>query len=210
MRLTVFGASGATGREVVTQALAGGHEVTAVVRDASRIGVDPDPRLRIEVADIMVPDAIVDVVAERDAVVSTVGTRGHGPTTVRRDSARSIVEAMRRAGTSRLVVVGASGPFTEGDGLLIRTLAKPILRRVLANAFADMLAMEEVVRESGLDWTILRPPALTDGRATGRYRTARERNVHRGYRVSRADLAHLALAACLDTETHGAAISIAG
>src|SRR5262249_10872591 len=124
-------------------------------------------------------------------------------------SARSITAAMRATGTGRLVVVSASGPFTDGDGPLLRYVAKPIVRRILKDAFADFMTMEQVVRPGGLDWTIVRPPRLTDKPLTGRYRTRSEANVRRGLTVSRADLAHLILAACGDPGTYRAAISIA-
>jgi len=86
---------------------------------------------------------------------------------------------------------------------------KPIVGRLLKDAWADFVAMEEVVRASGLDWTVLRPPALTDKPLTGRYRTRRDANA-RGLQVSRADVAHLALAAAGDPDTYRAAISLAG
>ena len=213
MKLTVFGASGGTGTQVVGQALDAGHQVTAVVRDRGRLAVADHPGLDVVVADVMRPAAIEGTVAGRDAVVSALGhsrrpaerkAAAHSP--VCTDSARSITAAMRAAGTARLVVVSASGPFTEGDGPVMRFLAKPITQRVLRDPFADLVAMEEVVRGSGLDWTILRPPRLTDKPLTGRYRTRRELNVRRGLVLPRADLAQLILAVCGDADTYRTAI----
>ncbi|HEY3956932.1 MAG TPA: NAD(P)-binding oxidoreductase, partial [Streptosporangiaceae bacterium] len=157
--------------------------------------------------------AIEDAVAGRDAVVSALGhsrrpderrAAAHSP--VCTDSARSITAAMRAVGTARLVVVSGSGPFTDGDGPVMRFLAKPIAQRVLRDPFADLVAMEEVVRGSGLDWTILRPPRLTGKPLTGRYRTRRELNVRRGLALPRADLAHLILAVCGDPDSYRTAI----
>jgi putative NADH-flavin reductase len=88
-----------------------------------------------------------------------------------------------------LIVVSNSGRITVGDGLLTRLIVKPILRRLLQHTFADMRRMEDLVRASELDWTIVRPPMLTDGRRTGAYRTAINHNVRGGMRISRADLA---------------------
>jgi uncharacterized protein YbjT (DUF2867 family) len=213
MKLTVFGASGGTGTQVVRQALDAGHQVTAVVRDRGRLAVADHPGLDVVVADVMRPAAIEDAVAGRDAVVSALGhsrrpgerrAAAHSP--VCTDSARSITAAMRAAGTARLVVVSASGPFTDGDGPVMRFLAKPITQRVLRDPFADLVAMEEVVRGSGLDWTILRPPRLTGKPLTGRYRTRRELNVPRGLVLPRADLAHLILAVCGDPDSYRTAI----
>ncbi len=209
MKLTVFGATGRTGLQVVEQGLAAGHEIRAVVRDATRLAPDR-AGLEVVVGDVMDPSTIVEAVAGSDAVISTIGTRGgRAPTTVCADSARSIVDAMHKARTRRLVVVSGTGPFDEGEGPGMRYIIKPIGRRVLKHVFADFVAMEAVVRASGLDWTILRPPSLTDKPFTGHYRTRRDLNLRRNFTVSRADLAHLILAVSGDSDTYGAAIYIA-
>ena len=209
MKLTVFGATGGTGLQVVEQGLAAGHEVRAVVRDATRLG----PRragLEVVVADVMDPAAIVEAVADRDAVVSAMGSRsGRAPTSVCADSARSIIAAMHKTGTRRLVVLSGTGPFDEGEGPGMRYILKPIAGRFLKHVFADFVAMEKVVRASRLDWTIVRPPRLTDKPLSGQYRTQRDLNLRRNFMVSRADVAHLILAACADRDTYDAAIYIA-
>ncbi len=208
MKLTVFGATGRTGLQVVEQGLAAGHEVRAVVRDATRLAPDR-AGLEVVVADVMDPATIVEAVTGSDAVISTIGTRGRrAPTTVCADSSRSIVEAMHKAGTRRLVVVSGTGPFDEGEGPGMRYIVKPIGRLFLKNVFADFVAMEKIVRASGLDWTILRPSRLTDKPLTGHYRTRRELNLRRNFTVSRADLAHLILAVSGDRDTYGATIHI--
>ncbi|MBO0807617.1 MAG: NAD(P)H-binding protein [Actinobacteria bacterium] len=214
MKLVVFGASGGTGTQVVSQALAAGHEVLAVVRDPARLAVPSRAGLDVAVADVMDPGSIRDLVAGREAVISAVGPSRRkeeraAHALVCTASARSITAAMAAAGSRRLVVVSASGPFTDGDGPLLRYLAKPVAGRVLKDAFTDFRAMEQVVRATGLDWTIVRPPRLTDKPLTGRYRTRRGANVRRGLTVSRADLAHLVLAVSSDPDTYRAAIAIA-
>jgi uncharacterized protein YbjT (DUF2867 family) len=207
MKLTVFGATGGTGRHVVDQALAAGHEVRAVVRDPSRLDANR-AGLEVVVADIMEPAAIVEAVTDRDAVISSIGTREPlKPTTVCADSARSIIEAMHRAGTKRLIVVSGSGPFVEGDGFLMRRI-KPLMGRIL-RGFADFVAMEAIVRESGLAWTILRPPRLTDKPLTGRYRTREDLNLRHGLTLPRADLAHMILDVCDRSDGFGSTIFVA-
>jgi putative NADH-flavin reductase len=189
MRITVFGATGGTGQQLLQQACAAGHEVTAVVRDSSRL-TNAHPRLTVVTADVMDCAAIRPAIAGRDAVVSTVGSRERrAPSTVCADSAASIVQAMGAEGVRRLVVVSASGMFTDGDGPATRLIVKPILNRLLRHPFADMRDMEDVVRASGLEWTIVRPPMLTNGPHTGTYRSMIDRNVHGGIQISRADLA---------------------
>jgi putative NADH-flavin reductase len=215
MKLTVFGASGGTGCQVVSQALDGGHEVTAVVRDPARLAIS-HRSLIVVTADVLQPADIADAVAGRDAVISALGQsrrpqdrKAPANSTLCADSARSITEAMRQVGSRRLVIVSSSGPYTDGDGPVLRYVVKPILGRVFKDEYTDLVAMEQVVRASGLDWTVLRPPRLTDKPLTGRYRTRRDANPARSMRVSRADLAHLALAVAGDPDTYGCAIFIA-
>jgi putative NADH-flavin reductase len=216
MKLTVFGATGGTGSQVVRQALDAGHEVVAVVRDPARLPVSHQ-NLTAVTADVMRADDIADAVTGRDAIISALGhSRGRPDGTAANrtlcaDSAGAITAAMRMAGSRRLVIVSASGPYPDaGDGPVLRYLAKPILGRTVFKAvWSDLAAMEDVVRASGLDWTVLRPPRLTDKPLTGRYRTRQDLNLRGGLRVSRADLAHLALAVAGDQDTYRTTIYLA-
>ena len=209
MELTVFGASGGTGRLVVEQAVAAGHTVTAVVRDPARLRLAPRDGLWVAVASFTDRAAVLSAVTGADAVVDALGGSGSGPTTVRVDASRVIVPAMHEAGVRRLVVVSASGAHTTGDGLLVRLLVKPLLGYVLRHAFADMRAMEEIVRASGLDWTIVLPPRLTDGPRTGRFRSRVGANVRGSFSITRADLADAVLRAVSDDRLRQAALSVA-
>jgi putative NADH-flavin reductase len=195
MKLTIFGATGATGTDLTSQALAAGHEVTAVVRDPARLAVPAQPRLRTVTADVMDPTSIILAIAGADAVISAVGPRGTGPTTVIRDSVHSIIQAMGKTGTRRLLQVSGSVVADEGESPYLRYLLKPLARRTfLRHVCADMRHAEDEIRDSNLDWTIFRPPALTSKTATGTYRTAIDRNLPHGFTVSRADLAACMLA----------------
>ncbi|MGS2616063.1 NAD(P)-dependent oxidoreductase [Micromonospora sp. LZ34] len=179
MNLAVFGATGGTG--------------IVVVRDPSRLPADTSA-VTVVRGNLMNPTAIGAAIAGRDAVVSAVGSRdGRAPTSVCTDSAAAIVAAMRQHGTRRLIT---------------RYLVKPILGRVLTHAFADMRRMEELVRTSDLEWTIVRPPMLTDGERTGRHRTALNRNLRGGNRISRADLADQLLRCLTDGRTVHATVAV--
>lgn len=195
MKLTIFGATGGTGRYLTEQALSAGHEVTAVARDPGRLSISPHPGLRVVRADVMDPAAITPAVAGADAVLTAVGPRGAGPTTVIRDSAGSIVAAMEKSGVRRLLALSGSIVTDEGESAYLRYLIKPLARRTfLRHVCADMRAAEAEVEASELDWTIVRPPRLTDKAATGACRVAIDRNLPHGFRVSRADLAAYMLA----------------
>lgn len=205
MRIVVFGASGGTGREVVTQALAEGDEVVAVARAGSVI---PDG-VEVVRAGFDEDGVIDEAVRAADVVVSALGPRKRGPTSVCTDGVGVAIAAMGRTGVRRLIVVSASGLPGEGDDPALRWLVKPILQRVLRHHYADLARMEEIVRASDLDWTIVRPPQLTDGPRTQRYRRALDRHLSRGHRVARADLAAEILRAAGDDATVGHLVAIA-
>ncbi|MGV9778572.1 NAD(P)-dependent oxidoreductase [Streptosporangium sp. NPDC003464] len=210
MKLTVFGASGRTGIHLVRQALDAGHEVTAVARQSSRLPFAEHPRLSVLRADVRSPEAIGPAVAGRDAILSALGhTGGRVPTDVCAAGARGVVRAMADTGARRLIVVSASGAFIDGgDGPATRLLVKPVLQRVLRHSFDDTRAMEEEIRATGLDWTVVRPPRLTDGPRKGRYRTSLDRNVRGGLTLSRADLADCILNRLDDPATVKAVVCV--
>jgi putative NADH-flavin reductase len=210
MRLTIFGASGKTGRRLVEQALAAGHTVTAVVRDPTRLPTRHQ-RLQVVTADVLDPAAIRPAVAGADAVVSVLGPRSsRNRSSISSAGTASILAAMQAAGTRRLVVVSAAPVASDDHGTTLpqRLLAGPLLRRLLGGLYADMATMEDTVRRSGVDWTILRPPWLSDGPRTGSYRKAKDSNLRGGARISRADLAEAILASLQDPDTVKATIAI--
>lgn len=212
MKLVVFGASGRIGAELVQQGVAAGHTVTAVVREGSELQVSlPELRLvaaragvsgapvELVTADVMDPRSIAPVLAGHDAVLSALGPRGTGPTTVLADSARSILQAMGESGVRRLLVVSVAGIHSTGDDSFTKYVVKPILRRVLRESFADARRMEETIGASDLDWTIVCPPRLTDRAAKGRIRSNTEGTVRGGFTITRADVAAYLLGAVDDT-----------
>ena len=213
MKLTIFGATGATGTCLTSQALAAGHEVTAVVRDPARLTVPAHPRLRTVTADVMDPASIAPAIEGADAVISAVGPRGTGPTTVVQDSVHSIIAAMDKTGTRRLLQISGSIVVDQGESPYMRYLVKPVARRTfLRHVCADMRRAEDEIRASDLDWTIFRPPALTGKAANGKAgacRTAVDRNLPHGFTVSRADLAACMLATLADPATVRHHIAIA-
>jgi putative NADH-flavin reductase len=209
MKIALFGATGGTGRQIIRQACDAGHEVTAVVRDPARL-TQSHPHLTVLRADVMDPAAIGPAISGRDAVVSALGSRdGRVPTTICTDSATSITQAMHTEGVQRLVVVSAGTLTTDGDKPLTRLILKPVLGTVFKHTIADKRRMEDLIRASGLEWTIVRPPRLTNGPRTGAYRSAINRNVRGATRVSRADLADCILHCLAQHDPLHAAISIA-
>jgi len=204
MKLTIFGATGATGTELARQALDAGHEVTAVVRDPGRMSVPVQSRLTVITADVMDPVAISPAVADADAVITAIAPHGLGRSTLRQDSTHSIMQAMGKAGARRLLFVSGSVVADEGESFYLRYLLKPVARRTfLRNVTADFAATEAEIHASDLDWTIFRPPSLDNKPASGAYRTAVDRSVPHCFAISRADLAACMLTALDDPATVG-------
>ena len=211
MKLTILAATGGIGGHLLRQALDAGHDVTAVVRSPGRLDSFAD-RVRVMGADLAAPDAAVleAAVAGADAVLSGLGARRQREAGVATTGTAAAVAAMKSTGCSRIVVVSAAPIGTvpsrarpnpprcdPGDGFFMRHLGAPLTRTFLARHYADLAEMEDVVRDSGLEWTIARPPRLHDGAPTFAYRTALGQNVRGGFSISRADVAH-AMLTCLD------------
>jgi putative NADH-flavin reductase len=192
MRILIFGATGGTGRELVVQARDRGHDVTAFVRTPSKLTIQ-DARLRVVPGDIRRPDAIHAAIPGHDAALSALGTRSLGRTTLPSDAAREIVRAMEANGVRRILWESSLGvgESRRQPGPLYNWLLVPLLLR---HAFADKERPEAILRASALDWTIVRPAALTNGPRTGAYRVGSDACAGRLFpRISRADVAHFML-----------------
>lgn len=191
MRILVLGATGGIGRLVVEQALGHGHDVTAFVRDPSGLDIRHD-RLTVVAGDVTDSAAVRQAMEEVDAVVSALGSRGERPVRVYSDGIANTIRAMTARGVRRLVVVSASGIGADASEL---SLAARAMRRAtkMRPVYEDMERMEGDVMLSDLDWTIVRPAALTGGPLTGTYRIVEGHTVPNGSKVSRADVAALLL-----------------
>ena len=155
MKLFVIGATGRTGREIVQQALARGHHVTAFVRSPEGIGLSNE-RLTILKGNAMDENQLFEAMQNHDAVLSTLGPREvFKPSSMLHDSALATTRTMNRSGVKRLLILSAAAHFPG--------VPNRITSFILRNHMRDSLAMEEIVKGSGLDWTIARPPRLTEG-----------------------------------------------
>ena len=188
MRIAVFGATGATGRHVVDQALEAGHEVTALVRNPATLNVQ-HRRLEVVVGDVGRAQCVEDVIRDKDVVISALGTNQRGPVSVCSDGVREILKVMDKHDVRRLVVLSAHGAAESHDRSLF-VLAVWAMQR---DKMLDKERMEDLLRESSVDWTIVRPPALTTGPRTGAYRTGTDLPVRITSNISRADLAEFLL-----------------
>lgn len=167
MRITVFGATGPTGRLLVEGALAAGHDVTAFARSPEKLGVT-HARLRVVQGQLHDERAVAVAVDGADAVLSVLGpTAQRVQGTPIADGFRVLVDAMRRANVRRLVAISTASAVDPRDGRDWRyRLAITLVRRFVPAAYADIVASAEVIRASDLDWTLVRVGFLTNGAAT--------------------------------------------
>ena len=186
MNVAVIGATGATGMHLTRTLLERGHQVTALVRDPGRLG-DLTDRFRVVQGTSTDPAAIRDLLAGNEAVISALGPTKK-EASLHQDTARVLVEAMRREGIRRFIGISGAGIDVTGD----RKAAKDkvisyLIQRLGGAVVADKPAEHRIWSESGLDWTLVRPPRLTNGPATGHL----EHHAHDSTRSStlpRADL----------------------
>jgi len=220
MKLTIFAATGGIGRQILEQAIAVGHDVTAVVRNPKALSGE----VRVVTADLAAPDpaALKSAVEGADAVLSGLGPRSQSEAGIASLGTRAIVQAMKATDVRRIVVVSAAPISTvpsagrpnppkhdPGEGFFMRHLLSPMIKAILRKHYADLALMEDILRDSELDWTVVRPPRLTNKPLTGTYRSANGQNLRRGLVISRADVAHLMLRVLQQPDTIKQAIGIA-
>lgn len=188
MKIVVFGAAGGSGRELVGQALGQGHEVTAFARNPAAVSTK-HPRLKLFQGDALDAARVAEAVAGQDAVLFAIGINRRSTMTVCADATRNIIAAMKGHGVRRFVVLSAYGAGETKD----TALYSKVLRSLIGKRVLDKDRQEELIRESGLDWVLVRPPLLTNGARRGRYRAGFGIPIKLFSSVSRADVADFML-----------------
>lgn len=206
MKVVVFGATGGIGAHVVEQALAVGHEVTAVARRPAAIELR-HKCLDVVQGDVLEPESVRRAIIGKDVVVSAVGARDRAPTTVYSQGNANIMQAMQAAHTRRLFCISASGldPAIWWQSIA----AKFFLWRAFKHMYTDLVLMEKEVSASNLDWTILRPPQLTNGPRTGHYQSVVNQQLTHGSKISRADVADYIVTHLNDKTTYQGLVELA-
>lgn len=211
MRVVIFGSTGGTGRRLVERAIAEGHEITAFARNPSRVRAR-HRRLKVVAGEAFDPESVREAVAGNEAVISVLGSREPSnplyphrpgdPNGVASAGSENIVAAMKEHGLRRFVCQTAWGvgesrrnPGFAG-AFFMRVLVPPLLR----DEYADKEAQEEVVRESDLDWIIVRPMILTNGPWTNQYRAGVDLKPGRRPYISRADVADFLMSQLTDNK----------
>jgi putative NADH-flavin reductase len=203
MSIVVFGANGPTGRLLVAHALAAGHQVIAVTRRPDKFP-QQHPNLTVARADVLDASAVEGVVSGADAILSTLGAPyGRKQVAVYSVGVRNILTAMERHQVRRIVVVSSSAtdpkPYADA-GFFFNRVVQPFVVNVLGKTvYEDMRRMEELIRNSEVDWTIVRPSGLFDADFVSDYELAE--NHIAGRFTARSDLA-AAMLAQIDDERY--------
>jgi len=178
MKLIVFGATGGTGRALLEQGAAAGHEMTAFARKTF------ETNARVITGDVLDPAAVADAVRGHDVVLSCLGTRPWRHVDICSKGIATIVPAMQAAGVKRIIAMSSIGVGKPKAGLVVRIGGAILLRK----AFRDKLAMEQALEQTDLDWIVVRPGFLTDGKPKGKWRVADDGSLKGGV-ITRADTA---------------------
>ena len=209
MNIVIFGASGPTGALLVEQAVTAGHTVTAAVRSPR-----PIPGATVVQTDVLDAAAVSGVVKGRDAVLSAIGVPfGRKPIDTYSRGTANIVAAMKQHGVKRLILTSSSATDpsvrfkNSGGGALLEALKPLVIYGFGRTTYVDMRRMEKLVRESGLEWTIVRPSGLFDTDAASDYLVGPD-HVRGGF-TSRLDLARFMVSALDGDEWVGRNAAIA-
>ena len=200
MKVLIIGATGATGKILMREALAQGHEVTALARNPSTVAPE-DHRLRVVEGNALDVSSVEAAVIGQDAVLSALGTRSARPTTLFSESTHNVIGAMDKHGVRRLVcITGIGVGDSKGHvGFLYDRIIRPF---VVRNVYEDKERQEEAIEQSDLEWVIVRPAQLTDEPARGEYRVFLGGS-YTATKISRADVAAFMLAQVTeDTYVH--------
>jgi len=194
MKLLILGATGGTGKKLVKQALEQGHIVTAFARNPTDVTKKHDS-LSVIHGNILDYISIQRAVKGQDAVISALGIRTLMKNTIISDGTKNIINAMEKYGVKRFVClssigVGDSKLQQQQLGLLYNIVMIPLL---LKNMFQDKEVQEAYIKESNLDWTIIRPAILTNGKRTGRAKRFGHDDTTIKAKISRADVADFML-----------------
>ena len=191
MKLLILGGTGGTGRQLVEQALAAGHDVTALVRDPTTAGLAAHAKLTLVKGRATDAGEIAAAVAGHDAVLSALGPRKNMDP-ISAEAAKATVEAMKRQGVKRLVWLSAGGVGDSAPQLVRESFVfgKIIMPLFLKHPYANHAIAEDIVRGSGLDYTIVRPVQLVDKKTAGTLTAVPigDAKVH-GLKISRHDVA---------------------
>ena len=209
--ILVIGANGGIGRQCVELGLSAGYQVTAIVRNPLKL-VLSHPNLTIAAGDVTKPTTILTHLTNKDAIISAIGSgdMGHDrPTSLYSQGAATVLAEMTEMNARRVFFISSSAiEISPVNSFFIRFIIKYVMAKLLKYMFNDLRKMEAIVKRSDADWTLIRPPRLTNGPQTGHYRYTTNEFLPNCTRISRADLAHFILHHIADPATFRTTIEL--
>ncbi|MGO4288801.1 NAD(P)-dependent oxidoreductase [Chitinophaga sp. RAB17] len=207
--ILLFGITGGTGSIIAENLIRKGYHVTAIARDPVKVNFQ-HPNLLIRKGDITQPGTFADLVQQHDIIISAVGSRSRMPTTLYSDGMKHILHAMDKPERKRLICISAL-PIEINSVMTVwqRWLIKYIVRKIFRHPYKDLLIMEKLLRNTQVNWTIVRPPWLKDSAPAGHYKVAINTHLKRPFSISRADLAAYITDIIDNPETNRSIIEIA-
>jgi putative NADH-flavin reductase len=210
MKLVVLGPTGRIGRQVVRRALTEGHVVTAVARRPETVTAAHD-NLTVVAGDVLDRDSLHGAIASADAVVFAVGSRGRGPTIVRSTGIATVAKVMRANNVARLIVLSPSAVAISPRATLARRLfLRFFVHKLNRNPFNDVERMEDELRFTDLDWSVVRSATLHDGPPSGSYAVVPAERSRHERPVAVADLADFVVRHAADPTARHDTVTVTG
>lgn len=207
--ILVIGANGGIGKQTVALALEAGHNVTAMVRNPAKL-VMTHANLQIVQGDVMRPETFENYLNDTDAIISALGTNTiNKPTILYSEGNKNLLKAMKKKGIRRVFFISASAiEISPVLPFYVRFAEKYIVQKILRHMYDDLHTMENLIKQTDIDWTIMRPPRLTDKPVTGKYRFAINSFLKNCLSISRADVAHFMINNITNEATYRTTIEI--
>jgi len=200
MKITIFGVTGETGRQLVEQALAAGYEVVAYIRNPSKLNINHE-HLKVIQGELADEPLIESAVSGADAVISALGPRGGSKNKPITQGMQNIIAAMKKQGVRRLIITSTLSAKDPNDLPEFKTKALVnLVKFTMHDAYEDIVSAAETVRNSDLDWTIVRLTMLNNDPKSGKAKAGYVGNGKVGTWISRADVADFMLKQVEHTE----------
>jgi putative NADH-flavin reductase len=200
MKITVFGATGGTGRQLVEQTLAAGNEVVAYVRNPSKLDIENE-HLTVVQGELTDEELIEKAVKRVDAVISLLGPRGGSKNKPLTHGMQNIIAAMKKQGVRRLIISSTLSAKDPNDKRTLRVkFSVNLVKLTMHAAYEDIVSVAETVRNSDLAWTIVRLNLLNNKPKSGKVKVGYVGSGELGTWISRADIADFMLNQIQDTK----------
>ena len=206
MNILIFGATGGTGVNLVTQGLKAGHHITAFVRNPSRLSIN-NTNLNVIQGDVLSLSDVENSIKSQDLIISVLGNKTSDAlwksNTIISNGVKNIISGMKKNGVRRLLFVASFGVNQR-----IFLPEKIVIKTILKNLFADIPRQEELIKKSGLDWTIIHPARLVNTPQTGKYKSGLDLHIGLFSKISRSDVADFLISNAKNDSLIGKTITV--